>query len=119
MVTFAAKLTVPLDTLATFTVLLKVVVFDVVVVKLKLPPTVALDPKVIVLLPDDANVVAASKVTGLLYVCAPLVVIAPCNCVVPPALIVKLLKPLTNAPLIVVVPLKLNVKPLPPPVMLV
>ncbi len=42
----------------------------------------------------------------------------PCNCVVPPAFTVKLLKPLMFAPFKVVVPLKPNVRPLLAPVML-
>lgn len=109
----------PLLKLPIFTVLPKLVMPVVVVVKLKLPLNAAADPKLIVLLPDEINVVAANNVTELLYACAPLVVIVPCNCVAPPAFTVKFVMPLKLAPLRVVVPLKPNVKLLLPPVMLV
>ncbi len=119
VVTLPFTVVAPLLKLPIFTVLPKLVMPVVVVVKLKLPLNAAADPKVIVLLPDEVNVVAASNVTGLLYVCAPLVVSVPCNCVAPPAFTVKLVKPLMFEPFKVVVPLKPKVKLLLPPMMLV
>ncbi len=66
VVTFAFTVVAPLLKLPIFTVLPNVVALVVVVVKLKLPLTAAAVPKVIALLPDEVNVVAASNVTGLL-----------------------------------------------------
>ena len=77
------------------------------------PLTVPL--KAIAPLPLLASVVAPVSVTASLYVCVPLVVIAPVSCVEPPLPVARLRIPVKFAPFIVVVPLKFSVRSKPPP----
>lgn len=63
------------------------------------------------------KVVSVTNCTASLYVCVPVVVIVPCNCVIPPLADVKLLIPVKLLE-INVVPLKFSVKLLPLPVTL-
>ena len=66
-------------------------------------------------LPELVSVVAPVRATASLYVCVPVVLNAPVRFVVPPLPVAKLLMLEKLAPLIVVVPVKFNVRSNPPP----